>query len=343
MRQRPQHLMRAFARAGVLSIFQNSVHPPTPAEEPLLEIVGSEARLCPEGQAVYIYNPELVRDLDRYAGSVLVYDMLDDLSLHAWDEVHAQHRRLLERADIVLTTSWQLRDRLRAARPDAILVPNGVWPEDFAAARGMERPPGRPPVVGYAGAVAHWFDFALMEAVATALPDWRFRLVGRVSEPGRMAALAARCPNVSHEGVLDYARLPEFYGGVDIGVIPFVLNDITHPVSPVKLFEYFAAGRPVVATRMREIARDELVLLADGAAEFTEQLRRALPLRDDPAFRERALAAARSASWEGRARRVLDALERHMRGGDGGGENDRRRLPAGRAAEPVAVARGAIG
>lgn len=317
MRQRPQHLMRAFAQAGVLSLFQNSTHPPSAAEEPLLQVMGPEAMLHPEGQVVYIYNPELAGDLDRYAESFLIYDMLDDLSLHSWEEVHSQHRKLLERADVVLTTSWQLRDRLREIRPDVILVPNGVWPEDFASARAMVRPAGRPPVVGYAGAIAHWFDFALMDAVAAALPDWEFRLVGWVSEPEQMASLAAKRPNIRHEGVLTYAQLPEFYGSVDIGIIPFVLNDITHPVSPVKLFEYFAAGRPVVATPMREIAKDELVLLADGPGRFVAQLRKALTLRDDPAFRERSLAAAMAASWGGRARAVLDALGRRLREASG--------------------------
>lgn len=314
MRQRPQHLMRAFAQAGILSLFQNSSHPPSLAEEPLLHILGPEAKVCPEGQVVYIYNPELARDLDRYTDSYIIYDMLDDISLHTWDEVHSQHMQLLERADVVITTSWQLRDRLQEVRPDVLLVPNGVWPEDFAQARRLARPASRPPVVGYAGAVAHWFDFALMDAVAAALPDWQFRLVGWVSEPDKMAALEAKHPNLRHEGVLEYAELPEFYGSVDIGIIPFLLNDITHPVSPVKLFEYFAAGRPVVSTSMREIAKDKLVLLADSAEQFVAQLRKALTLRDDPGFLALSLEAAKLASWAGRARVVLDALEQRMHG-----------------------------
>lgn len=311
MRQRPQHLLRAFAQAGVLSLFQNWSRPSVASGDPLLQVLERGDDLYPRGQVVYLYYPFHAQDLERFGGAIVLYDVLDDPAIHSDEAAEDCHDRLLRRADLVITSSRVLHERLLSVRPDVLLVPNGVWPEDFAGLAARLRAPGAAPCVGYAGAIAEWFDFDLLYDAAAALPEVQFRLAGPCTRPAELEAMLNVRPNIRHVGLLPYERLPEFYAGIDVGIVPFVLNEITHKVSPLKMFEYLAAGRPVVATAMAEIAGEPCVLTGDRSS-FAGQIRAALALREEPGFVGRALTAAQGAKWSNRAATVLLALDRLM-------------------------------
>ncbi|WP_158295536.1 glycosyltransferase family 4 protein [Crenalkalicoccus roseus] len=244
MRQRPQHLLRAFAQAGVLSLFQNWSRPRVASGIPLLQVLEKDDDLYPCGQVVYLYYPFHALELKRFDDATVLYDVLDDPVIHADEAAKKCHEQLLRRADIVITSSRVLHEQLLAVRPDVLLVPNGVWPEDFAGLAERPRASRAAPCVGYAGAIAEWFDFGLMREVAAALPDCEFRLAGICTRPAELQALLKACPNIHYAGLLTYDQLPKFYADIDVGIIPFVLNEITHKVSPLKMFEYLAGGAP---------------------------------------------------------------------------------------------------
>jgi glycosyltransferase involved in cell wall biosynthesis len=308
MRQRPQQLLRGFAQAGVLSLFQNFSRPPVETGEPLLQVLGRDDDLYPHGQVVYLYYPFHALDLERFSGAILLYDVLDDPAIHPDPRALEYHNILLRRAAVVITSSRVLQEQLLPVRPDTLLVPNGVWPEDFAGLARQPRDAEATPCVGYAGALADWIDFDLLQDVAVALPDWQFRLAGPCTQPAELEALLTACPNVTHLGTLSYEELPGFYSSIDVGIVPFRLNEITHKVSPIKMFEYLAAGRPVVATAMHEIIDEPCVLIAERS-DFANAIRAAMALRAQSDFVERALEVAQAASWANRAETVLQALD----------------------------------
>ena len=86
------------------------------------------------------------------------------------------------------------------------------------------------------------------------------------------------------------------------------MNEVTNAVSPLKLFEYMAAQKPVVITPMRESSQYPGVLLASTATEFAHQLDKALNLREDTADRallnQQALENTRRAS----AKQILKVI-----------------------------------
>jgi glycosyltransferase involved in cell wall biosynthesis len=203
-------------------------------------------------------------------------------------------------------------------------VPNGVHLEHFARARQPgPRPaewqgvvaPGRP-VIGYYGALARWFDYALVAQAAGARPGYEFVLIGPDHDGTlRSSGLLAQ-PNVRWLGPVRYERLPEHVRAFDVATIPFVVDAVTHSVSPLKLFEYMAAGRPIVITAMEESLRYPGPLLARTAAEFPARLDQALALRGDAVHQAELARVAEANTWRERAARVLAAL-------------DERRPPAG--------------
>ena len=92
-------------------------------------------------------------------------------------------------------------------------------------------------------------------------------------------------------------------------MLPFVLNPITHAVSPLKLFEYLAAGKPVVSTPLVEVSRYPVVLLAQDPQAFALALDHGLALRDDAAYMEAIEQTVRDNTWDARAKEVLAALD----------------------------------
>jgi len=95
----------------------------------------------------------------------------------------------------------------------------------------------------------------------------------------------------------------------DVGVIPFVVDDLTEGVSPLKMYEYLAAGVPVVATPLPACVEHPLVATAATVASFEDALTAAVALRSDHAFGAAACKAAAEASWDGRVGLVRGALE----------------------------------
>jgi glycosyltransferase involved in cell wall biosynthesis len=165
-------------------------------------------------------------------------------------------RRMIADADCVMATSQPLAARLRqhgAARP--IVIENGAEVAHFSrpAARPSEYDAGNRTRVVYAGAIDFRFDVPLVMRLAAARPDIEFVIIGSGSHIAALAASPLR--NMRLLGARPYASLPGYLQHATVALLP--LND--HPAnagrSPMKLYEYAAAGLPVLATRTDELAR----------------------------------------------------------------------------------------
>jgi hypothetical protein len=264
----------------------------------------------------FTWNEKYTRRFDR---ARLIYDWVDDLSAFAGRRaaLEQQHARLLASAELVLTTARRLWEQAKKSRPDALLCPNGVDFAHFAAARhrgGLPPPDLTPilesgrPIIGYHGALARWFDYELLGAVAARRPDLSFVLVGPDHDRTLAESSLLKQPNLFWLGPKDYQALPAYLAWFEVGIIPFQLNEITHATSPLKLFENLAAGKPVVVTPMQESLDIEGVLAASGAHAFSQKLDEALRLKEDPAYLSLIDRVARENTWEARAEQILSRI-----------------------------------
>jgi len=325
--QRPQHLADALARRGALVFYVEPDHSLGP--------LGLDAK----GDRLYVANVPVeafgfLREavvfalcwnrhrLQAFRFPRIVYDHIDALEVFPFrkEELRLSHDWLLEKAELVLATARSLHQEVRTTRPDSLYCPNGVDYAHFSAPRAeLDIPPPRDmegilslgrPVVGYYGALAEWFDYPLLAEVARRRPGLSFVLIGPDHDGSLPSSRLLAEDNVWWLGPRPYAELPRYVRYFEVTTIPFRLNRITHATSPLKLFEYMAAGRPVVATPMRETGRYEGVLLAGDAAGFVARLDEALALRTDPAYRTILDRVARDNTWRARAECILAALER---------------------------------
>lgn len=318
MRQRPQYLLAAFARVGHPVYFVDP-REPTVRHKDNVTIVPSLKEVPGSHVILYVHFAPIGVLFDRFEDAAVVYDILDDLTIYDADEagmpeerrVRSHHPTVMERADVVIASAPELIETHRSERQGILLVENGVEPSRFQgdpATPTMLADIGRP-IIGYHGAVARWFDFDLMRGVAERLPRHEFVMVGPV-EPDVEASMdvLVRLPNVHRLGAVSSDDIPSYVAGFDVGVIPFVVDDLTRAVSPLKMYEYLAAQVPVVATPLPVCVGHPVVRTASTADDFAAAIVAAEQERHTELFTTAARAATNEASWDSRIEIVRQQL-----------------------------------
>jgi polysaccharide pyruvyl transferase CsaB len=320
MFQRPHQMARAFARRKVLYFYctanERSDSVVGFAEvEPCLFLthVPLETFKTLSHPTVYVGSPWHRSSLENFNYPTVIYDHYDDLAVSS--ARREDHDYLLRNSDLILVTSRKLRKVIEQQRPDSLWVPNGV---DYALIQELRAKGPRSlsqnaddarPVVGYSGALAEWFDYGLLREVARLRQDLRFVLVGLSYDGSLEKSGILTLSNIQWLGLRPYQEALRLMLGFDVASIPFKVNDVTLATSPIKLFEYMAAGKPVVSTRLPECEGYEGVFLAQDAEEFSHAVDRALSARKDQRILEAMDRVARDNTWDARAAKVFRALE----------------------------------
>ena len=122
-----------------------------------------------------------------------------------------------------------------------------------------------------------------------------------------VSALAAE-PNIHLFGARTYEQLPSVLRGADAGLIPYARNQLTDSIFPMKVYEYLAAGLPVVATPLPSLTGVAAVASAADASGIARLLDEALA-EDTPKRRAERSRAASAHSWEGRIEQIATAID----------------------------------
>ena len=348
--QRPQQLMRQFARAGhrifyVRTSFHRDGHQvsrrkiarntfsiglPGPQhlnlyrdrleQRDMLEFVEAiEDFRRHEGihEAVCVVNlpfwTPLAEEMRSRWGWRVVYDCMDEHAGFSTNEpaMLESEEALLQTSDLVLATARPLFEKASAYSEHVVLLPNAGDLAHFKQGSAKSIPNPHP-VVGYYGAICDWFDLGMVLEAAQARPSWDFVLIG--STEGINASALERQPNVELLGEVPYSELPRHLHGFDVACIPFLDNQLTRATNPVKFFEYLGAGKPVVAVPLPELEpfQDHFYPARDSR-EFVAAIERALAEDSPERMRSRVEFAAEH-TWEARhdvlSKALLDGFDR---------------------------------
>jgi GT2 family glycosyltransferase/glycosyltransferase involved in cell wall biosynthesis len=216
-------------------------------------------------------------------GWSVVYDYLDNWDSSLGGSWHSPgvEQAIVDRSDALIASARSLRDLLatRTGRP-VHLVPNAVNSAIFDP--GVVHPVpseyevGRP-VALYTGALyGEWFDWDVVEHALRELPDWQFVFIGNAGGSEMASRIRREHANALFLGPRPQLTLPQYLQHARACLIPFrATHDITRFVNPLKVYEYLAMRKPVVATDMDELRGIPGVCLARTPEAFVEGLRAA--------------------------------------------------------------------
>lgn len=323
IKQRPHHLALQLVNNGIETFWGNDGdRQPSPKDN--LHIISARDDLYLKEPLVFIYFPYHFADLHKFeelGRAVVVYDILDDISIYdKTDELNNTppgmtardyQLKLLERADIVITSARILEERIKIHRPDVLFVPNGVDLGDFCKDKVSPDPEMahlKKPLIGFHGAIAEWLDYDLLLNVIQQRPQYQFVFVGPVSQPESFKAILKQ-PNVLHLGVKPYKQIPSIIAAFDLGILPFVLTPLTEGVRPLKVLEYLAMGKPVVATPLPDLIDWPGVLRACTPEEFAKALDLALESRSSIERDPEVTRFVAASSWEETVKPLIQAIK----------------------------------
>jgi glycosyltransferase involved in cell wall biosynthesis len=267
---------------------------------------------------LWAFVPQAEVLIDALDPALVVYQCVDDIAAQPGVDAssfEAAERRFAARADLVLASAPALAARLRTVSDNVLDAPNVADTELFA---GALRPGAldagmvalaAPRIVFTGAVVATKLDIPLLVALARARPDWSFALVGPVG-PGDprtdISALAAE-PNIHMLGRRAYEELPGVLRAADAGLIPYARNELTDSVFPMKVYEYLAAGLPVISTPLPALTAVAEVRSASDADGVARLLDDALA-HDSPERRVERSKAAAAHSWDRRLEEIAAAV-----------------------------------
>jgi glycosyltransferase involved in cell wall biosynthesis len=285
---------------------------------------------------LWLYEPRQAGLVGRCGEKLAVYFNYDELADFApnhrlRDVLQAYDDALCRRVDVVFASSQGQYQRRLRLNPNTYFIPNGVDHELFSQALAPETEVPAElaalprPILGFVGWLGHQLDVGLLARLASSYPHYSVVLVGPDAlTPGPDYAALRSQPNVHFTGRQPLAALPGYLKAFDVALLPYSLGGHTHAIYPLKLHEYLAAGRSVLASALPELRPfAEAIRIAADEADFIRLVPAALADNAPQRQAERS-ALARAHTWEQRVARVHEALDARLaaRAGQAAARND---------------------
>ena len=221
---------------------------------------------------------------------------------------------LLQKADAVICNSHDFTRRAKKYNPNSFYIGNGFDADQYQHTQELSIPAdlaGIPaPRIGYVGAlIALRLDPELMIKMAEEKPSWSFVLIGWEDEVFKESRLH-ELSNVYFLGKKHTKVIPAYIRHFNVCINPQVVNEITAGNFPLKIVEYLAMGRPVVATAtntMREIFNQHTYLAGEDDS-FVNQIEKAMQEDSDILKMER-LEFVKQFNWKNVTSVMLHCIE----------------------------------
>lgn len=250
----------------------------------------------------WVYGAEFIRE--KY-GFKIVTDYMDDYTgfLGTAEEFLKNNCiRLLQKSDAIVASSQFLYDvACKYTEEEKLtIIRNGTEVEHFLSAGEWKNEPKERKVIGYYGAVAHWFDYEKICYLAKVCPEYDIVIVGEVSEHKKKLE---KWNNIKLLGEKSYQELPKYLAEFDVCLIPFdTSTDLIKATNPVKFYEYLSAGKKVVATEIPELMpfKDEFVYMSNDNEQFVNYVKMCAEGKDSLKGKAECVDFARENDWQKR-------------------------------------------
>ena len=265
---------------------------------------------CPMIFSEYPMWYPIINYLKNHHNAFITFDILDEFS--GFESPHPElinfENKLINLANLNVATAKSLFRKARSIKPNTTLLANATEFDYFSLLptnKLLEKI--QKPIIGYYGAIAHWFDDEIIEYAARSRPNWNFVLIGHTV--GSKTEYLKKYTNIYFLGEKPYVDLTKYLYWFDVCLIPFKLVEPVLSTNPVKFFEYISSGKPVVSTQLVELSPyKEIAYIAKNKKEFVSHIQTALQESNATLITKR-MALAKQNTWENRFSQLYQKIK----------------------------------
>lgn len=267
------------------------------------------------------FNPlYLTKKPDDFKPELFLYQSRDNIrALEPYLRRHGAAGEIdaIQEADFSFATARQLQKDLRELSGENVrYLPNAANFDSFKTAYEQDLPMPeelkslKRPIIGYTGNICHRTNYELLQKVCEAHSDKSVVMVGPRNHWKHTDIDLDAIPNLHFTGGKPIEALPAYLAHFDALILPFLCNDVTLSIYPLKINEYLASGKPVIATPFSEDIRSfsDVIELADTPAEFATAITQALE-SDTPERARARYERAASNTWQDRVSQIDTWIE----------------------------------
>lgn len=275
---------------------------------------------------LWLCSPFQLGLLGKFGEKLSCYHVHDEISEYPFNRgvgnvIRRFDEGLSRKVDVVFASSQSQARRREPLNKKTFFVPNGV---DFKLfSRALH--PGTPipediariprPVVGFVGFISFHIDLALLDYLADLHPNWSVVLIGPTDlEPSEVLAKLRKRLNVYFLGRRELDVLPGYLKGLDVALLPYDTTTHMMHAYPLKLNEYLAAGKAVVASPISDLgAFRDVVCVARTPRDFANGVEAALRHGSGNGSISKRLAIAEGNDWDQRVEQVSELISERLR------------------------------
>lgn len=264
---------------------------------------------------LWVYPPhkfiyELINNIPH---NIVVTQIVDNNSFrndenHIIEFTKLQYNELARLSDLVITSSITNYNIFSNINNNCFFIENGVSekfisdPSDFPFIKNNAKPR-----LGYLGFISERTDIDLIRYIALLRPNYLLLIAGPdrgILGPSKITELS----NVKYIGPIHHEQAPSFLKNLDVCLIPHKDNEYSRSMSPLKLFQYLASGRPIVSTKVAGTERwGNLVMLSDTYDAFIHNIDVTLE-KDNQKKSAIRINAAKAENWDNRVEHMINKL-----------------------------------
>jgi len=271
---------------------------------------------------LFIFLPSMYGVVGRLKEVLSVYYCTDEHSQFPGvdrSSIKRMEMEILKKVTLGFATSPQILEEKKKINSSFYLSMHGVDYDNFSKAQdpALTIPEDiiniKGPVIGYFGAVDRWMDLDLIHYLVKQRRDWSFVIIGKTVVD---ISLFDNEPNIHFLGQRPFSELPAYGKKFDVALIPFLLNELTRHVFPVKLKEYLAMGKPVVSSALPPVEEfnkinPDAVMIGYGHSDFLSKIEKSFAFNTE-AFIQNRQRLVKKDTWEARGEEVSEIIEKHL-------------------------------
>lgn len=311
LQQRPMHIMNEFAKSGKYKVYYVNQ---TQRTDKVRDRISENLEVYHNWEVFKKRVPEVDIyfsswsfrhvDLDEIKAKLVVYDSLDNFEQNEPEEIN-----MINKADILCTTSDTLYDIRKYQHSNIHIVRNGCFPEkannNYPVPEDLKpfKDTGKP-ILLFSGALAYWCDLQLVEKLGK-----KYQVV----IVGLPWAIDKIPESVHYLGKKKYDELQAYYQHCDVSLLPFKRCQVSDFSNPIKMYEAMVFGKPTVSTDIPEaLIYPEAVLSSRNHSEFFENVEKALELTKQDSYRDKVIKLSYKNTWEQRVKQIDKAIDNYF-------------------------------